>query len=1250
MRRVNHDSFGYHNSYGDTSSRHNGARRNINQQINVGNLDSMISSSHVDENGRSSLNDASDYNIDVTESQEAPGINTNSSVFKQSFGHKASNMPKTNAMGDNNPFTASKNDNTQFPNMSPIKSGKVSDPETLRASDLEALNAPFGAPVSPIGQNSANRKFGSKTYRQATGGMSDPDEGADELIIRDSDDIIRGRDRLRDDKSPHDRNARPRSSIMKKEWAANQKDSELSSPKQVTFARGTKCHLEPQELEDKLRQEIRINDSRIKESNFSKENKVSYENDQPNQKKEHISVAESDYKERANFQNQSENVQEIDPHMKADYDRDYTFRDRKRHDKNDTNARQIDRGYHPHQIVESRNEYENSQRPEFGNGIKIRLSRDEDLVRENPHQLKSGYELAQEQDVKQVPVRRTKRRISIDQQYDYDKKVDYLSEYKERKKASLDTDQSLRMKVDSSHDYNRTSVERRNNETFRTQIDRENESNVQVHQPRMAESRRHRDIGREIISPKDGRQNEINPPKNDSFRIANYHKPTRRISSDELRFSGEVTREEFEEREDISSTVKNESYNFGKRLRSNERLSSREIELEREKIKPNPEPTMNKPQRSLMDNHTIENKIRKVHVEENPPTSFGMRSIINKQHKKQHFPENKDIENTVLPMTSSRLEESRNENSVFKTMDNSIRERSPFNMSNQSDMSYKKEIVQTRRSPQRMHRAMEDISDSYNREDIITTQRYPNSIPNEAHIQEEIYYPRGNSPRRIQEGFNQPRERGPEIVHKRVPQKPREIQYSSPARSTRKSPLRRDSSSIQEIEYTSPMRTSDRRQSPISRASPRSRPSPRRSPGRYQSPGPRQSSPRERPLGSPPRERKKHDPSTENNIISRFISNKMINKTVEDLVFELVPEFYEESMNPKRKDTKIPVKPSQRVSNAMTPIHGGKKYMSVVDTMVNEDDDSDICDTDEGINANRIVESMTKKETKNNYVKKREIDSLGIKFEAPKRIKGVKGLPYQDKDNYPMIDVRSRDTFDNPQICDVWCSECFDHITEGEEEKHLKICRPFTKTSETVDEDGNEIEDLPHVNEKIFKVSKAITQHLSDVMKTNAGIFDETVEIRFLRTLRQKAEDIEKNNKNLIAQGQMQDSINQITYDSKNNRDLHWVFVFSKRLGKLTGDKLEIMERIDQENKIKKQEIQQIRSTFIDKGSLRLTTIKDKASQSINYDEVKSVMMSPYRAKGETVVDSRFADLNIKKKNRTVKRINNSGSFSKLPI
>lgn len=103
----------------------------------------------------------------------------------------------------------------------------------------------------------------------------------------------------------------------------------------------------------------------------------------------------------------------------------------------------------------------------------------------------------------------------------------------------------------------------------------------------------------------------------------------------------------------------------------------------------------------------------------------------------------------------------------------------------------------------------------------------------------------------------------------------------------------------------------------------------------------------------------------------------------------------------------------------MSPRTQGRELMTVMDTMAREDD-GEIDDTDEGINANKIVQSMAKKETKNNYVKRREIDSLGVKFEPHKRVKGVKGISFQDKNNYSMIDVRQRDSMSRSGATDVW--------------------------------------------------------------------------------------------------------------------------------------------------------------------------------------------------------------------------------------
>ena len=100
----------------------------------------------------------------------------------------------------------------------------------------------------------------------------------------------------------------------------------------------------------------------------------------------------------------------------------------------------------------------------------------------------------------------------------------------------------------------------------------------------------------------------------------------------------------------------------------------------------------------------------------------------------------------------------------------------------------------------------------------------------------------------------------------------------------------------------------------------------------------------------------------------------------------------------------------------------------------------------------------------------------------------------------------------------------------------------------------------------------------------------------------------------------------------------------------MTDNKIEILENVEKVEQSKNDNLEEIRQTFADKSALRLTNVKDKTNQSINFTEVKSLLMSPYSGRRETRVDSRFADLDIKEKNRTVRRINNSGSFSRLPI
>lgn len=49
-------------------------------------------------------------------------------------------------------------------------------------------------------------------------------------------------------------------------------------------------------------------------------------------------------------------------------------------------------------------------------------------------------------------------------------------------------------------------------------------------------------------------------------------------------------------------------------------------------------------------------------------------------------------------------------------------------------------------------------------------------------------------------------------------------------------------------------------------------------------------------------------------------------------------------------------------------------------------------------------------------------------------------------------------------------------------------------------------DEIPYIDEKIFKVSKAITKHLANELKTVEGLFLETTAIENLKDLRTKAD------------------------------------------------------------------------------------------------------------------------------------------------
>jgi hypothetical protein len=611
-----------------------------------------------------------------------------------------------------------------------------------------------------------------------------------------------------------------------------------------------------------------------------------------------------------------------------------------------------------------------------------------------------------------------------------------------------------------------------------------------------------------------------------------------------------------------------------------------------------------------------------------PPRNFQMRNII-KENPSMKPIENRFSTNNTIPEISSKYEESRDDTSIYNRSENSLahnhpRSRSPFNVSHHQNASYVKENVEVRNSPRRVE------PPAYN---------------------ETVYYPNDSNDDVLQQKsnlYNIP----PKIVRKES-----DVRISSPRVSNieRRSPR-----------HSSPRLSTEGRISYQRDVTPTHMRQEQRVLEEYPEDirAPRHPSPRERPMGSPRRGGKKRDTRTEVNILSRFLANKITGRKVEDMIFDIVYEVMEEAKNPRKKQV-VEYQPPKRIkqrepsfdferksnqSHKEAVQTHNKELIQMIDRMEDEEGDlSETEDIDEKSRVNPITHTIEKKETKNHYVKRRVVDSLGIKFENTNKVNGVKSVPYQDSNNYPMIDVRSNLTRQKHEIWDVWWADWFDLIREGQEEIHLKKWRPFLTNKDLIESKAEfDVVELPYINEKIFKVSKAITQHLSEVLKTNAGIFDETVEIRFLRNLRQKAEDIEKNNRNIKALNQMVDSTNQICYDSKGNSELYWVFIFSKRLSKLADEKTELLDKMNRMKQNNQDDMENVRQTFIDKTSLRLTSIKDKMSNSINFDDVKEVLGSPYRK--ETRVDSRFTDLHFKRNNQTVKVIKNSASRGNLDL
>ena len=431
-------------------------------------------------------------------------------------------------------------------------------------------------------------------------------------------------------------------------------------------------------------------------------------------------------------------------------------------------------------------------------------------------------------------------------------------------------------------------------------------------------------------------------------------------------FVKEVSRKELQDK--YGSTDDNlQSYNMGQRLRSNERLSAEELEYEREYQR------NNKPRSSIEQAVHNSHATRYTSGRTTPPRSFQMRNIVNNtEYTRKKLPENRPSTNNTIAEMSSKYEDSRDEGSYHH---GSPRARSPFNVSQTQNTSYVKENMRARRSPPRVGAGSQQHE--YYEIDEGTTVLQQKPTVNNVSVEELAY-------RDSQRMSN--RSTNPPMIAQEV-----NPNYVRPGEQM-KQPLR-----YRAQDYVSPGH----------------------SPARGTS---QERSPRRSPLGSPARRQKKQDGKTQHKILTRFTTNNLINKTVEEMIFELVPSIVQQMKYPQPQETVVVRRPApakaQSKPKTVKRDHQ-KELMNVMDIMDKQDEVSDD-DTDERTAVNPVISSMSKRETKNHYVEKRNIDSLGIKFETNVKHNGVKAVPFQEKHNYPMIDVKTGYTRPKHEICDVW--------------------------------------------------------------------------------------------------------------------------------------------------------------------------------------------------------------------------------------
>lgn len=211
MSRRDRDPYDYSVNSSSSINTNLRSRRNINTQIKIGALDDISQSSGTKPKNRESSLEHSDYNIDESESEEGPIIAKSAAMFHPPINEKKGKIGNIKYQEPDGPFAVSSQDEgrNQY-DSSPINPrNKINRDNDIRPSDLEQFKTPLGAGMSPIGYSSTEgrRRERDPLARNIRDQLESDD--SDDVQVLDSDDLRRGRQQ---DRSPHNRNARPRSS------------------------------------------------------------------------------------------------------------------------------------------------------------------------------------------------------------------------------------------------------------------------------------------------------------------------------------------------------------------------------------------------------------------------------------------------------------------------------------------------------------------------------------------------------------------------------------------------------------------------------------------------------------------------------------------------------------------------------------------------------------------------------------------------------------------------------------------------------------------------------------------------------------------------------------------------------------------------------------------------------------------------------------------------------------------------------